>query len=263
MDFKPSSDSRMGVCMLVEHLKKTFADRCRNNPAYSLRAFARSLGMDSSTVSALLSGKRPITLKTAMKLIEGLQISDPNEAQALLVETLANTAPAAKAKVAYTELGLQTAEAIASWQHFAILALLELKNFTATDRAISERLNIPLPIARECLERLERLNLIKKEKIGWHLTGRNMSTPDQVPSGSLREGHRQNILKALDSLAEDPVEIRDISGITMAVSTARLEGARKMIQEFRRRLAAYMEGGKRDAVYRLNIQLIPLTKEKK
>jgi len=158
---------------------------------------------------------------------------------------------------------IQTAEAIASWQHFAILAVLELKNFIPSDRSISERLNIPLPIARECLERLERLELIKKERNSWSLTGRNMSTPDQVPSGSLREGHRQNILKALDSLAEDSVEIRDISGITMAVSSARLEGARKMIQEFRRRLAAYMEGGKRDAVYRLNIQLIPLSKEKK
>jgi uncharacterized protein (TIGR02147 family) len=219
--------------------------------------------MDSSTVSALLSGKRPLTIKTAKKIVDGLNIRDPNEAQALLVETFTNQTAAFAPEGGYTELALEAAEAISGWQHFAILALLEIKTFSGHDRAIAERLNIPLGIVWECLQRLERLELVSKRRGAWTLTGKNMATPDQVPSGALREGHRQNILKAVHSLQEDPVNVRDISGITMAVSTSRLEGGKKMIQEFRRRLSAYMEGGKRDAVYRLNIQLFPLALEKK
>jgi uncharacterized protein (TIGR02147 family) len=249
--------------MLIGHLKRTFADRCRANPAYSLRAFSRSMGMDSSTVSALLSGKRTLTIKTAKKIVNGLNIKDPNEAQALLVETFTSSPSGAEGDASYTELALDAAEAISGWQHFAILALLEIKTFNGHDRTIAERLNIPLGIVWECLQRLEKLGLAEKRRGSWVLTGKNMSTPDQVPSGALREGHRQNILKSIHSLQEDPVDIRDISGITMAVSSSRLEGGRKMIQEFRRRLSAYMEGGKRDAVYRLNIQLFPLTVEKK
>lgn len=249
--------------MLIDHMKRTFADRCRANPAYSLRAFSRSIGMDSSTVSALLSGKRPLTIKTAKKIVDGLNIKDPGEAQALLVETFTSASSAAEENGGYTQLALEAAEAISGWQHFAILALLEIKSFSAQDRAIAERLNIPLGIVWECLSRLEKLGLIQKHKGIWSLTGNNISTPDQIPSGALREGHRQNILKAVQSMQEDPVESRDISGMTMAVSKSRLPGARKMIQEFRRRLSAYMEGGKRDSVYRLNIQLFPLTLEKK
>ena len=247
--------------MLIDHLKQSFADRCQTNPSYSLRAFSRSIGMDSSTVSALMSGKRPLTLKTARKIVDGLNITNPAVVQALLVDSLIGEPE--ETATGYGEMAMEKAEAISSWEHFAILALLELKDLKGQDRTISERLNIPLVTAWGCLQRLERLELIRKGKNGWELTGRNMATPSQVPSGALREGHRQNIMKALKSMENDPVEVRDISGITMAVAAKRLPEARKLIQEFRRTLSAFMEEGKRDMVYRLNIQLFPLSQEKK
>lgn len=247
--------------MLVEHMKRTFAERCRKNSSYSLRAFSRSLGMDSSTVSAILKGKRPLTIKTAQKIVDGLNITNPVEAQALIMSTFAKEE--SETVPNYSELAMESAEAISSWQHFAILALLEIKDFKGQERAISERLNIPFGIVSECLNRLEKLGLIKKCDQIWQLTGKNMATPSQVPSAALRKGHRQFIEKALQSLEADPVGVRDISGITMAISKARLAEAKVMIQDFRRRLSTYMEDGKRDAVYRLNIQLFPLSQEKK
>lgn len=247
--------------MLIEHMKRTFAERSRKNSSYSLRAFSRSLGMDSSTVSAILKGKRPLTLKAARKIVEGLNITNPVEAQALIVSTFATEKT--EAVPGYTELAMVSAEAISSWQHFAILALLELKDLNGQERVISERLNIPFGIVSESLSRLEKLGLIIKKKNIWQLTGKNMATPSQIPSAALREGHRQYILKALHSLEADPVEVRDASGITMAVSKSRLAEAKVMIQDFRRRLSSFMEEGPRDAVYRLNIQLFPLSQEKK
>ncbi|WP_374079569.1 TIGR02147 family protein [Bdellovibrio bacteriovorus] len=242
-------------------MKRTFAERCRKNSSYSLRAFSRSLGMDSSTVSAILKGKRPLTIKTAQKIVEGLNITNPVEAQALIMSTFAKEE--SETVPNYSELAMESAEAISSWQHFAILALLEIKDFKGQERAISERLNIPFGIVSECLNRLEKLGLIEKRDQIWQLTGKNMATPSQVPSAALRKGHRQFIEKALQSLEADPVDVRDISGITMAISKARLTEAKVMIQDFRRRLSTYMEEGKRDAVYRLNIQLFPLSQEKK
>lgn len=247
---------------MIEHMKRTFAERSRKNSSYSLRAFARSLGMDSSTVSAILKGKRPLTIKTARKIVEGLNITNPVEAQALIMSTFAAD-EAKKTVTGYTELTMESAEAISSWQHFAILALLEIKDFKGQERTISERLNIPFGIVSECLDRLEKLDLIVKKKEIWQLTGKNMATPSQIPSSALREGHRQYILKALHSLEEDPVDVREVSGITMAISKSRLAEAKVMIQDFRRRLSTYMEDGPRDAVFRLNIQLFPLSQEKK
>jgi uncharacterized protein (TIGR02147 family) len=246
--------------MLIEQMKKTFADRCRRNPAYSLRAFSRSLGMDSSTVSAIMNGKRPLTIKSAKKIVSGLEILNPVEAQNLIADTLVHEKD--PVLTGYEQFSLEAAEAISFWQHFAILAVLEMKDFKATDRQISERLNIPLGIVWECLDRLSKLNLIVKNEKGWKLTGKNMATPSDIPSAILREGHRQTIIKALDSLENDPVEVRDMSGITMSISKDRLPQAKKMIQTFRRKLSTYMEEGSRDAVYRLNIQLFPLSQEK-
>lgn len=245
--------------MLIEHMKKTLEERMQKHPSYSLRAFSRSLGMDSSTVSALIRGKRPLSLKTARKIVEGLQIKDPVEAQALIMATFNPENPEGEPN--YTELSLETAETIASWQHFAILALLELRNFKASERNIAVRLNIPLTLVWESLRRLESLGLVEKEKGLWKLTGKNMAAPSQIPSKTLREGHKQNILKAIESLEQDPIHTRDISGTTIAISKDKLNGARKLIRDFRLHLASFLEGNKRDAVYRLNIQLFPLSKE--
>lgn len=247
--------------MLIDEMKRTFADRCRKNPAYSLRAFSRSLGMDSSSVSAIMNGKRPLTIKSARKIMSGLDIVNPVQAQALISETFSEKKhePASE----YKNLSLETSEMIAFWQHYAIMAVLQLKDLKATDRNISNRLNIPLGIVWECLDRLEKLDLVRRTPKGWELTGKNVATPTDISSGVLREGHRQYIEKAMSSLEADPVDIRDISGITMAISKSRLKEAKKMIQEFRRKLCIYLEDGPLDSVYRLNVQLFPLTQESK
>ena len=246
--------------MLIEHLQKTFSDRCRRNPQYSLRSFARSLSMDSSTLSALLRKKRPLTAKTAQKLISALEIKDPAQAQTLLLGAL--NSRSSGNDLPYRELDLDVAETISSWEHFAILAFLELDTKRCDTNAIAQRLGIPLGIVVECAARLVRLGLIQRLGDTWVLTGKNMATPSNVPSFHLREALRQNMQKAMDSLEEDPVHRRDMSGITMAISSERLPEARKLIQDFRRKLAAFLEeGSKRDAVYRLNVELFPLTRE--
>lgn len=247
--------------MLVDQLKRTFADRCRKNPTYSLRAFSRSVGMDPSTMSAIMNGKRPLTIKTARKLLQGLNIVNPAEVQTIIAETFAGEEK--QEVLGYQQLTLEAAEAIAFWQHFAIMAVLDLKDFRGTERAISERLNIPFGIVLESLDRLVKLGLVVKEKGTWQLTGKHLATPSDVPSAVMREGHRQWIQKAMESLENDPVEVRDISFITMAVAKSRLPQAKKMILEFRRKLTAYFEDGPRDAVYQLNIQLFPVSQEKK
>jgi transcriptional regulator with XRE-family HTH domain len=246
--------------MIVEHLRRVFSERSKTNPSYSLRAFARSLELDSSTLSAILNGKRPVSIKMARKLIEGLGVTDPKEAQMLLLSTL--TGESEELDIPYTELALEAAEAISGWQHFAILSLLEIKTFKATPKNIASRLNIQIGIVLECLARLEKLNLVaKREDHIWTVTGKDMATPIDVPNKAIREGNRQYIMKSLESLENDSVDLREISGVTLAVSKARLKDAKKLIRDFQMRLATFLESGHKTAVYRFNVQLFPLSKE--
>jgi len=246
--------------MLIDHLQKTFAERSRRNPQYSLRSFARALDIDSSTLSALLRRKRPLTAKQAQKLIGALDIQDPALAQNLLLGSIASSD--APPSIPYNELAMEAAEVISSWEHYAILALLEVESIKPNMRTISRRLNIPAGVVIECLTRLEKLSLVEKlANEHWKIKSRNMSVVPNVPSQTLKELHKQYIQMALLSLDRDRSAARDISGITMAICSSKLPEARKMIQDFRRNLSAFLEGAPKDSVYRLNIQLFPMTQE--
>ncbi|MEK2688262.1 TIGR02147 family protein [Bdellovibrio sp. GT3] len=245
------------IPMLINHLQSVFAERSRKNPSYSLRAFSKSLDMDSSTLSALLSGKRPMTTKTAMKIIDRLEINEPLQVQKLLMGVLG----AEDAPQSYSDIDLDSAEMISSWEHFAILAVLELPKAKTDTTSIAKRLNIPMGVALECLVRLQKLGLVAKDTTQWKLTGNNMSTPKNIPSSKIREGHRQFIHRAIESLESHSVDQRDITGITMAINKKKLVEAKGLIEDFRRRLSAFLETGNRDSVYRLNVQLFPLTQE--
>lgn len=246
------------LAMLIEHLQRTYAERCRRNPQYSLRAFAKSLDIDSSTLSALIRRKRPLTGKTAKRLIASIGISDPSHAQALLLGALGDNENGAPL---YQQLDMAAAEVISSWEHFAIRSLLQLSGYRPNTSQIARRLNIPHGIALDALNRMLKLGLVVNIDDTWADTGKNLATPSNVPNAALRVPLRQCMEKAIESLEKHSIEERDMSGITMAITSKKLPEARQLIMDFRRRLCAFLEDGNRDSVYRLNVQLFPLSQE--
>lgn len=243
--------------MLVDVLKQEFSERCRRNPQYSLRAFARSLKIHSSTLSAILNHKRNVTPKAAKKLLDQLEI-DPVHKKKIFLAMIDGHTPQAR-----PSLHLLDEEAISilcDWEHFAILSLLELGEKEKSPTWISNRLNIPLGIVLDCLGRLEKVELAKQENGIWSVTGKQCTTQTDVPSTAIRKANRQYIEKALYSLENHPIEERDITGMTLAICKSKIPLAKKVIADFRREMATLLECEPKDDVYRLNIQLFPLKK---
>lgn len=60
---------------IVEILKNELLTIQKANPAYSLRAFAKRLKISPSSLSAILSGKRPLTKKNAERILRSLYAS--------------------------------------------------------------------------------------------------------------------------------------------------------------------------------------------
>ncbi|OFZ47663.1 MAG: hypothetical protein A2381_09395 [Bdellovibrionales bacterium RIFOXYB1_FULL_37_110] len=56
-------------------LESEFHKRLERNTSYSLRAFALSLGLTSSAISELLSGKRKISVKKAESFVDLLDLT--------------------------------------------------------------------------------------------------------------------------------------------------------------------------------------------
>ena len=89
-----------------------------------------------------------------------------------------------------------------------------------TPKWIASRLATPVLHARLALQRLLELKLLKVEK-GRHVsTGESLVVENKLSTVSSRKFQRQLLEKALDSLAEDPFEIRDHSSMTMATPDA-------------------------------------------
>jgi transcriptional regulator with XRE-family HTH domain len=239
---------------LLDHLQKEFAARSRKNARYSLRAFAKSLGMHPATLSALLNRRRPLTLRTAAHLVEALPL-DLDRKRDLLLATV--NAPPADVHDPHV-LTRETFEVISSWEYDATLCLLQLPGKNGSIYSIASRLGIGTGRALECLRRLERLGLVRKTRGRWEVVHLQLETSGEASGEALRRVHRQYLRKALEALDTMAPSEREVSGTTMAIDARKLPEARRRIRRFRQELTRFLEGGEKNAVFRLGVQLYPL-----
>lgn len=226
------------------------------NPAYSLRSFARRLQIGPSALSEMLNGKRLITEKSALKILERLNLS-PEESNKLMKRLAkGRKAPARE----YVQVEMDQYHLIADWFYFGILSLAETEDFKDSPEWIANRLNIGIPQARRALAVLERMKLLKRDNKNRLVhSGAAFRTSSQIPHLGLRKSHFDNLELAKVSLEKDDVTVRDFSSVTMAIDPDLLSEAKELIRDFRRKLSEFLESGKKQEVYKLNIQLFPLS----
>ncbi|WP_413291507.1 TIGR02147 family protein [Bdellovibrio sp. HCB337] len=238
----------------TELLRKTLADRCAKNPQYSVRAFARATGISHTVLSLVLSGKRPLSKKAALKLADHLELG-PKQRLALM---------AAKKKIEaddYQTLSLDSFEVISEWYHYAILSLLELPEAVFEAKWISQRLGINPLNAKLAMERLQRLSLVEQGDDGkWRQSGKPLKIDNAISTVATKKFHKQLLQLAADSIDRDPISVRDVSSMTFTLDPSQMEYARQRIRDFRRELVAELEiKGSPSSVYNFTLQLCPVT----
>ncbi len=241
-----------------EYLKGILLSRRSKNKKYSLRAFARDLNIPPSRLSEILSGKRTISRKQSLTFAEQLKLS-PKEAAGIFGAEIRDPKLTGDQSYSYAEINEDFLRILVDWYHFALLNLMDTDDFVHDPFWMANRLNLPVSTVKEALGRLIRTRLLILAEGRFRKTKSNVATTDQVSSQALRRAHEQVIQLALKSLREDPPSVRDISSVSMALDVAKLGIAKQEIRRFRRRIARLMEGGKRNEVYNLNIQLVPVT----
>lgn len=116
---------------------------------------------------------------------------------------------------------------------------------------------------KKSLKLLEKNGFLQKESDGNFTQPRKAISTGSIEVASLavREMHRQMGELAVKSLDVVPMDERDISGLTMGISREAYDKVVQEIADFRRRIRAIvMESSGEERVYRLNMQLFPLTK---
>lgn len=246
--------------MLHQYLLKEFERRSFANPNYSLRAFARDLEIHSGTLSGILNQRRAVGAKTLAHIMKKLPLTATDKKKILSALMMPTPAEVEKPAILDEEI----LSVIKDWEHYAILAYLQLGDKAAkkSPADIAKALRLPQPKFLRALANLEKTGLLKREGNSLKGTHHSLGTSRGIPSPALREAHSQYIEKAKTALNDFSVNERDITGTTLAVSTKNLPKAKELIRQFRAELSELLEQGETDDVFRLNIQLFPLTYKK-
>jgi uncharacterized protein (TIGR02147 family) len=154
-----------------------------------------------------------------------------------------------------------------TWYHPVVRSVLEYFDFKDDYILLGKQLSpsISAKEARESVELLEELNLIKKDIDGrYRLTEIAVTTGDEWRSAAIAAFQEQTIRLSHEAIGRHDKTLRDISTVTMNISAADFEEIRERITDFRRSIISFVnEKNDPDRTYQLNIQFFPLSNIKK
>jgi uncharacterized protein (TIGR02147 family) len=247
----------------LKKLREDFSKRQRANRAYSLRAYARDLGMPASTLSQVLLGNRPLPLKCTSRVVERIRLNARE--RTLFTDSLG------KKHVLLDQIRLSASDdrfildetyyqIIAEWEHYAALMLFDCDRFPRTEEAIRGRLGLTRLRSQVVVGNLLKFGMLSRDPGGkLERTHPRFRTTEDVASQALRASHRESLEIAQKKLEDVAVELRDFSSMTMAVDPRRIPEAKAVIREFRQKLFELLKAGKRTEVYQVAIQFYPMT----
>ena len=243
-----------------KELKTLYQQKKAHNKAYSLRAFARDLGISVASLSQVFSAKRDFSKKNALKVADKLCWSPQKTAS--LLEQL-NRLPSESTSSSDALILLEDEFALISeWYHLAILSMAKQKKCPADTAYLAETLGLNSKIVLSAIQRLERLGYLKIHNSFLQRTAADLRTTQDIPSVAIRRYHLDNLEVARNALENVPTHLREISSITLNIDPEKIAEAKKMIVEFKRRFTKKMEKTNPKKAYSLTVHFYPATLKK-
>ena len=245
------------------------------NKNYSLRAFARDLDVSPAALSRYLNFEKGLSIAKVNALLTVLEVT-PLEREFILsdycIKKYKNEDKVSHAKERllglkseyYTHIPDEDYASINQWFYFAILALIQTRDFSSDPVWISKRIGIEPSLAAFALNKLSLLGMICKDSLGnYSVNGSYFTKSDHRSKKAIREFHQQMILKAHESVERCDLTDRDLSSFLLSVKKSEMNEARKMIKEFREMFSLRFSNNKEveqhDEVFGFNIQFFQLS----
>ena len=224
--------------------------------------------MSPAALSYMLTGKRPVSTKTAKKLMDRVSLTSA-ECLALTewmtdkrkrspLPPMQDTVP--EGVNAY-QITLDSFAFISDWFHYGILSLLDIPGARFEPKWVARHLGITEIEAKGAMERLARMGIIEEVAGRWKQVTGPIRIASDVPTSATKKFQKQILLKGIESIENDPDEVKDFSSMTLAMDPAQVPYAKQRIREFRRALAEELEAkGTPERVYKLTVQIFPVSR---
>jgi transcriptional regulator with XRE-family HTH domain len=246
-----STENQFSSSLFINLLKQELRFRKKKNPRYSLRAFARCLEVDQSSLSKILTGRRrpstQLIAKANLRLKMDLAQAEKDNAEL---------------DQHYQQI-TDTFHLISEWYYFALLELIRTEGFKTDPKWISQRLGISEQEVELASNRLCRLGYIEKRKNRWLLLSPSLTWTNNVNSTKAREMLQQQITAmSYNAIEKIPFESRDHSSLTVAIHPDLIPELRKKITVFRRSLDKFIteHPSKPEEVYQFAFSFFPVSR---
>lgn len=284
--FREYFDQQMRRCMnrKLNELQRVSKHRHPESPKSSkttLNMIAQELGYKSpSSLSMIAKGSRLPSQKILNQLFNYWKT--PAEERKTIIalvkveskllkgkKVLADLSELKKhnSRIEFSRIPLEKLELIKDWYHYVIFDMIALPDFT--DHSVEsffKALNKKVTFSQinKALANLEKLNLIQKnqETNNYRRLQDTISTPEGIPSEALRTHHRGMIQRGVEAIEEQPVELRQLSGLTFQIKTQNLDAIKKDIQNFFSEIYEKYGDATGDEIYQMNLQFFSHTPSK-
>lgn len=208
----------------------------------SLRKAAKEMGVSPSTLSDVLSEKRPISNRLSSKLKE-LKSSRIDQNQSHKVH-----------------LNNDSYFVVADKMYYRLLCLLTLEEISHEHENLALLLGVPVNKLHHMIYRLSRLGYLKETVGGYKVQDVELVTSENERKDSLKFRHLDNLEDAKDALVKRDVSERDFSFMTLAMPKNELENVQRMIRNFQDDLYSYIKSRSinADEVYEFCFQVFPV-----
>jgi len=259
-------------------LKDYYLVKKKTTGFFTYRYFAAMAGFSSPVfLKLVMDGKSNLSEKSCRRLAAAMQL---DIAESDYFETLVqfNQAKSIEKKKNFFEklrtLGQNYSVTVLEsdqydfyqkWYHAVLRELLP--NLPGDfDRGRMGKMLLPEVGARDikkAVALLKRTGLLVENSDGtFSQIQKLISTGSEVESLAVRDLHQQMSRLATAAIEKVAKEERDISGLTVGLSAATLEYIKKELESLRARIMTRVAAdGNVEQVYRLNLQLFPLTKK--
>lgn len=249
----------MGQKNIQDLLKRKLEEHKKLNPRYSLRAFAQKLAVTPGTLSQVLLGKRKISEKLAYKLADALKLS-PAEKAEFLYQILETKKASNYTVIPYEKIPADVFAKVNDIRYWGILNLATTADFQSDPKWIAKRLGLNVSVVEECLCVLIELQMLVEDEGRLRRTTGRYIVDEDIKKDSWKKNNLAHLALAEKKINEENPLPVDGSTITFPVDMTKFAEAQTLIRKFQEEFQALCSSGKTTEVYRLGIQLLPITR---
>lgn len=254
-----------------------FAAVKARNPRFSHRAFAKRAGFQSSGfLKLVMTAQRNLTSESLEKFVQGLQLNK-QESEYFRHLVHLNQSVSHEEKDQHYQRLLRSQklhqlkpiqrdqyEYFATWYHPVVRELVASPSWDGTPEWLAAQLApaITAAEAQRSLELLAKLGFLVQDRTGrWQQADILVSTGAEVSSIAVMNYHYALLDLTKTVLSTVPAAQRDISALTLGITSTRLPELKRAIQQFRQEILKLVSNDTApELVVQLGMQLFPVTK---